>query len=88
MSLGVGVMSSSFSKEEKKKFLFQKHLKDHLLEYIFDFVGPILLTALMLYLCKAEKFWIGIFFSVAYSSGKTIYNIYHYKKEYIDIDVK
>lgn len=81
-------MNSNFSVEEKRKFMFKKHLKDHLLEYIFDFIGPVLLTILILYLCKAERFIYGIIVSIAYSTGKTVYNIYHYKKEYIDVDVK
>lgn len=81
-------MSNSFSKEEKRKYLFKKHMKDHLFEYVLDFIGPILLTILLLYLCKAEEFVYGIIVSIAYSTGKTIYNIYHYKKDYVDTDIK
>lgn len=81
-------MKSNFSIEEKRKYSFKKHLQDHLLEYILDFIGPILLTIFLLYICKAEKFIYGIIISIAYSAGKTIYNIYHYKKEYIDVDIK
>ena len=78
----------SFTVEEKKKFMFKKHLNDHLFAYVYDFVGPLVLTVLLLYLCKAEEFWYGIILSLFYSLGKTVYNIYHYKKEYIDIDIK
>lgn len=79
---------SQFSMEEKRKYMFQKHIKDHLLEYILDFIGPLLLTILLLYLCKAEKIIYGIILSVVYSSSKLIYNLYHYKKEHIDVDIK
>ena len=68
--------------------MFRKHIKNHLLEYAFDLIGPVLLTAFLLYLCKAEEFLYGIALSVAYSVGKLLYNLYHYKKEYIDIDIK
>ena len=78
----------SFSIEEKRKFMLKKHIKNHLFEYAVDFIGPIILTALILYLCKAEEFLYGILLSAAYSIGKTIYNIYHYKKEYVDMDIK
>lgn len=81
-------MSNSFSKEEKRKYMFRKHIKNHLFEYILDFISPILLTALILYLCKAENYIYGIVLSVAYSFGSLVYNLYHYKKEYTDIDIK
>lgn len=81
-------MKNNFSEKEKRKFMFKKHLKDHLLEYIFDFIGPVLITIFLLYICKAEKIIYGIIISIAYSTGKTFYNIYHYKKEYIDVDIK
>lgn len=81
-------MSENFSKEEKRKYMFKKHIKNHLFEYILDFVGPILLTILLLYLCKAENFIYGIVLSIACSFGKLLYNLHYYKKEYIDVDIK
>lgn len=81
-------MKDNFSVEEKRKFLFKNHLKNHLFEYILDFLGPIILTIIILYLCKAEKYIYGVIVSIAYSLGKITYNIYHYKKEYIDVDIK
>lgn len=81
-------MENNFSKEEKRKYLFKKHIKEHLFEYILDFIGSILLTAFILYLCKAENYIYGIILSIAYSFGKIVYNLYYYKKEYIDIDIK
>lgn len=81
-------MKINFTIEERRKDLFKRHIKNHLLEYILDFVGPILFTLLILYLCKAEKFLYGIIFSTVYSIGKLTYHLYHYKKEYIDVDTK
>lgn len=74
-------MSDHFSKEEKRKYMLKKHIKNHLFEYILDFIGPILMTIIILYLCKAEEYIYGIIFSIAYSAGKLIYNLIHYKKE-------
>jgi len=31
-------MSDNFSKKEKTEFMFKKDLKDHLFEYILDFI--------------------------------------------------
>lgn len=81
-------MECNFNKEEKRKYMFKKHIKNHLFEYVLDFIGPILLTTFILYLCKAENYIYGIILSVAYSFGGLFYNLYHYKKEYIDIDIK
>ena len=81
-------MDSSFSKEEKRKFMLKKHIKDHLFEYILDIIGPVILTILVLYLCKAQDYIYGIILSLAYSLGKVLYNIRYYKKEYIDVDIK
>lgn len=77
-----------FTNEEKRKFLLKKHLKDHLFEYILDIILPLIFTMVLLLLCKAEKFSYGIIISLSFSIGKVIYNIYHYKKDYLDIDIK
>lgn len=81
-------MNSKFTQEEKRKWLFKKHIKDHMFEYVFDFIGPIILTMFILYLCEAEQFLYGIILSAVYSLGKMIYQLYHYKKEYIDVDIR
>lgn len=78
-------MESNFSKKEKRNYMFKKHIKNHIFEYILDFIGPILLTIFMLYICKAENYIYGIIVSIAYSFGSIGYNLYHYRKEYIDI---
>ena len=81
-------MNSNFSKEEKRKSMLKKHIKDHIFEYILDIIGPMLLTILVLHLCKAQDYIYGIILSLAYSFGKVLYNIHYYKKEYINVDIK
>ncbi len=81
-------MNDSFTVEEKRRYMLKKHIKSHLFEYIVDFIGRILITVFILYLCKAENFIYGIILSAVYSLGKWIYDLYHYKKEYIDMDIK
>lgn len=73
-------METKFNDKEKKNDLFKKHLKDHLFEYILDFISPILLTMLILYLSKAQEFLYGVILSFFYSLGKTIYHIRQFKK--------
>lgn len=80
-------MNSKFTQEEKRKWLLKKHIKDHIFEYVFDFIEPIILTMFILYLCEVEQFLYGIILSVAYSLIKIFYHLYHYKKEYIDVDI-
>ena len=74
--------------EEKRKYLVKKHIKDHLFEYVLDFIGPIILTMVLLRLCHAQNMAYGILLSLAYSTGKVIYHIYYYKKEYVDVDIQ
>lgn len=81
-------MSKKFNVEEKRKYMFKMHIKNHLFEYILDFVGPILLTLFLLYLCRAEEIWYGILLSFFYSLGRLIYSLYHYKKEYVNVGIK
>lgn len=81
-------MSNKFTIEEKRQFMFKKHIKDHLFEYIADFIGQMLFTILIMYICKAEDFLPGIILSTAYYFTKLIYNLYHYKKEYINVNIK
>jgi len=78
----------SFSKEEKKRYAFKKYLKEHLFEFVLDIIGPMILTLLVLHICKAEEILYGIILSLCYSLGKIVYNIRYYKKEYIDVDIK
>lgn len=78
----------NFTKEESRKYMFKKHLRNHAFEYILDIIGPVLLTLILLHLCKAENYFYGILVACIYALTKTAYNIYHYKKEYIDVDIK
>lgn len=81
-------MNSKFSKEEKKKYMFKKYIKDHLFEYIVDIVIAVIFTLILLYACRAENYIFGIILTIIYSMGKITYDLIHYKKEYIDIDIK
>lgn len=69
-------MNSGFSEQEKKKFKLKKHIKNHSFEYILDFIGPMLLTIIILNLCKSERIWLGVVLSFFYSLGRISYDIY------------
>lgn len=81
-------MKSNFSAEDKRNFLFIKHIKNHWFEYVLDLIMPVLLTVFMLYLCKAENFGLGIGVALIYSVVRVVYHLYHFKKEFIDLDNK
>ena len=59
-------MSSKFSEKEKQQYLLKKHVKDHIFEYVLDFVGPIILVIILLNLCKADNLILGIVFRAAF----------------------
>lgn len=81
-------MEEKFTKEEKRKFMFKKHLQNHWFEYLLDIIGPLILTLILLSICKAENMIPGIIVSLVYSVIKLAYNLYHYKKEFIDVNIK
>ncbi|MCC8183104.1 MAG: hypothetical protein LIO45_09110 [Clostridiales bacterium] len=81
-------MNQPFTTEEKRRFRLTKHLKDHLFEYVLDVIGPMVFAAVLLYLCEAERIVYGLLLALAWGVGRVVYHLYHYKKEYIDIDVK
>ena len=81
-------MDSKFTYKEKRKFMLKKHIQNHWFEYALDVVGPLIFTVILLYVCKAEHIIYGIIISLVYSIIKLAYNLYHYKKEFIDINIK
>ena len=80
-------MDSKFTAEEQKSFRLKKYIKDNIFGLILDFVMPVAVTAIILYICRAERFGFGIALSAAYSVGKLAYELCVYKKR-IDTDVK
>ncbi len=81
-------MESQFTVEEKRKWLLKKHLKDHCFAYILDVVLTMVFAFLLLSLCKAESIMLGMVISFVWAMGRVIWQIYYYKKEYVDINVK
>lgn len=81
-------MESQFTAQEKRKWLFKKHLKDHAFEYVLDIVLTMVFAYLLLKLCKAENIVLGIFLAFAWSLGRSIRQIHWYKKDYLDMIVK
>ncbi len=81
-------MENGFTPEEKRRFRLVRHLKNHLFEYLLDLIGPMVFAAVLLYLCEAEQIVYGLLLALAWGVGRVVYHLYHYKKEYIDIDVK
>ncbi len=81
-------MESIFTVSEKRKWMLKKHLKDHAFEYVLDIVLSILYSFILLKLCKAENMVLGVAVAFVWSLGRVVWQIYCYKKEYVDIDIK
>lgn len=85
-------MSSKFTDEERKKYLLNRHIKNHLFEYVLDVIGTVVMTIIILLICKvdvkSESYVIGIGISLLYGMFRVLYDICYYKKEYINIDNK
>ncbi len=81
-------MSSRFTTEEKRRWLLKKHIKNHLFEYALDLIGPVVIAVLLLYICKAEDILLGAVLAFFFALGRVVYDIVHYKKEYVDLSIK
>ncbi len=81
-------METGFTVKEKRQWMLKKHIKDHALEYIFEILGTMIYTFILLKVCKAEYVLWGVVLSFAWSLGRVISQIRYYKKEYIDMDIK
>lgn len=79
---------SSFSKEERKQYRLRKHVREHLFEYTLDVIVPVLVTACLLYVCRAERLCLGIMIVFAYSLSQVLYRIHYYKTDVLDIDIR
>lgn len=78
----------AFTAKERKRFQLKKYCKDHWFEYAVELVVNVLLVLLILYLCGGTKYLLGALMAVVYSIAKTLYTVYIYKKEYLDMDIK
>lgn len=81
-------MKSSFTVEEKRKWLLKKHLKDHGFEYVVDILVPMLFAFILLKICKSEDIALGIIVSFVLGILKVMTQIRYYKKDYLNVDVK
>lgn len=79
---------SAFSKDEKRRYMLKTHIRNHLFEYIADVVTQLLFVILLLYICHAENFVCGIIFSIIFSMIKISRELFSYKREYVDIEIK
>ncbi len=81
-------MESKFTTEEKRNWLLKKHIKNHLFEYVLDLIGPVICAVILLYVCGAEDILLGAVLAFFFALGRVIYDIVHYKKEYVDMSIK
>ncbi len=81
-------MENKFTLEERRRSLLKRHIKEHLFEYVLDVVGTVVCAVILLKICKAEEIFFGGVLAFVYALGKVVYQIVHYKKEWIDVDIK
>lgn len=78
---------AAFTAKEKKRFLLCKHIREKAFEYLAKMAGSILLTEAVVYLCGGDNYLRGAVLAAAYTLGGAVYDIVHYKKEWLDVDI-
>ncbi len=81
-------MANSFTLKEKQNWQLKKFIRDHLFEFALDIGITVLLTWLLLKICKAEYILPGLILSFFYALARVIYQIVRYKKDYINLQIK
>lgn len=79
---------SAFTTKERKSFFFRKHIKEKAFEYLLRLAGSVLLTEAVVYLCGGRNFGLAAVLAAGYTLGGAVYDLYYYKKEWLDVDTK
>ena len=78
----------SFTDKEKKSFRMKKYLKEHIFDFVLEFLVNIAFTMLIIYLCGGEKYLLGGALASVYSLVKIFIDVRAYKKYYLDVIIK
>ena len=78
----------AFTVKERKRFRLRKHIKEKAFEYLLKLAGSILLTEAVVYLCGGRDFLRAALLAAGYTVGGVLYDIHHYKKEWLDVDIQ
>ncbi len=72
---------AGFTAEEKRKFRFQKYLREHIGEFFICLLVHVALTELVVFLCGGGNYARGAWLAVGYTVGKWAYELNVYKKD-------
>ena len=79
---------SGFTERERRRYRLKNHLKTHWFAYALDCIGPAILAAILLYVCKAQEILPGIVMAFVYGLGKTCWSIRHFIKDNLEREVQ
>lgn len=79
---------AAFTVEEKKRFRLKKHLRARAFDYGMELLKNLILTEIVVWACGGEKFLTGAVMAAGYTIGWALYDIIHYKREWLDLDIK
>lgn len=78
----------TFTTTEKKRFRLKKHLKARAFDYLLELVKNLAFTELILLACGGGNYIKGAVLAAGYTLGWALYDIWHYKKEWLDVDYR
>ncbi|RKJ41506.1 hypothetical protein D7X94_04275 [Acutalibacter sp. 1XD8-33] len=78
----------AFTAEEKKSFRLKRHLKARAFDYVLELMKNLILTEMVVWACGGGRFLTGAVMAAGYTLGWALYDIWHYKKEWLDLDIK
>lgn len=79
---------SAFTNEERKSFLFRKHIKEKAFEFFLIFLKNIILTEIVVWAVGSDRFLLGLILALGYSLVRLISELINYRKEWLDVDIK
>lgn len=76
---------SKFTSEEKRNYMFRKHIRNHLFEYVMDIIVMIILSVVFMTVSGAENIGAGVICAVLLGIARVFVQLNNYKKEYIEL---
>lgn len=79
---------SAFTMEERWSFKLKKYLKERALDFLLELIKNIMLVELVVWRCAGSGYLQGAIMALGYTVGWAVYDVYHYKKEWVDVDIR
>ena len=79
---------SAFTAKEKRDFRLKKYIKDMAFEFAVNAVKNVIFTELVVWVCGGSNYLMGLILALDYSVGWAAYGIVHFKRDWLDVDIR